>query len=131
MDIIESSNSAHFLPNFGSNVPVKIDFKKIIKVVTKSNYQSFIAKFMQVLFLAANHGNQKNLNPITYSVFLIFSAYSPLTSANSSLFSELTLVWLVVGYQLGEAKRVCILCIEKRIFFERLAPLLQNTVDFF
>ena len=72
MDIIESSNSAHFLPNFGSNVPVKIDFKKIIKVVTKSNYQSFIAKFMQVLFLAANHGNQKNLNrilatPLTYT----------------------------------------------------------------
>ena len=49
---------------FGSNVPVKIDFKKIIKVVTKSNYQSFIEKFMQVLFLASNHGNQKNLNPI-------------------------------------------------------------------
>ena len=46
----------------------------------------------------------------TYCVFLIFSAYSPLNSANSSLFSELTLVWLVVGYQLREAKRVCILC---------------------
>ena len=44
------------------------------------------------------------------SVFWIFSAYSPLNSANSSLFSELTLVWLVVGYQLREAKRVCILC---------------------
>ena len=101
--------------NFGSNVPVKIDFKKRIKVVTKLIIRTnlcidihSIVKFMQVLFLAANHGNQKKLNPIhaTHPACLYFwdtlffwyiSANSPLNSANSSLFSELTLVWLVVG----------------------------------
>ena len=46
--------------NFGSNVPVKIDFKKRIKVVTKLIIRTnlcidihSIVKFMQVLFLAA------------------------------------------------------------------------------
>ena len=76
--------------NFGSNVPVKIDFKKRIKVVTKLIIRTnlcidihSIVKFMQFLFLAANHGNQKKIESypchppglfilLRYIVFLIY-----------------------------------------------------------